>query len=151
MPSDGGLHLPVIKNISENLPIPMTIKTLWQGTLWAIGFAVVTAGLHAQADPPRPVAAVSVNDLAAKPGEHLGPVQVVGVVAAVAGGKGFVLVDAREYAACGLSCLAEAGTAKIPVRWGGAAPKLEQALRVAGTLSRTGQGLQFVAQELSRP
>ena len=48
---------------------------------------------------------MSVNDLAAKPGEHLGPVQV-GVVAAVAEGKGFVLVDEREYAACGLSCLA---------------------------------------------
>ena len=73
--------------------------------------------------------------------------QVVGVVAAVSEGK----VDPREYAACGLSCVAETGTAKIPVRWGGDAPKLEQTLRVAGTLSRTDKGLSFVAQELSRP
>ena len=127
----------------------MTIKTFWQGALAAIAFAAVTAGLNAQADPPRPAGAVSVNDLAPKPGEHLGPVQVVGVVAAVAEGKGFVLVDPREYAGCGLSCLTEAGTAKIPVRWDGAAPTLEQTLRVAGTLSRTGQGLSFVARELS--
>jgi hypothetical protein len=150
VPADGGLRLRV-KNGFETLPIPMTIKKCWLHTLWAIAFAVVTAGLNAQEAPPRPIGAVSVNDLAAKPGEHLGPVQLVGVVAAVAEGKGFVLVDAREYAACGLSCLAEVGTAKIPVRWAGAAPKLEQTLRVAGTLSRTGQGLSFVAQELSRP
>lgn len=151
MPSDGGLCLR-LKHVFEKLPIHMTIKKSWLHALGALAFGVVTAGLNAQEEaPPRPAAAVSVNDLAAKPGEHLGPVQVVGVVAAVSAGKGFVLVDAREYAACGLSCLAEAGTAKIPVRWGGAAPKPEQPLRVAGTLSRTDQGLKFVAQELSRP
>lgn len=77
----------------------MTIKKSCLGSLWVIAFAVATAGLNAQEAPPRPAGAVSVNDVAAKPGEHLGPVQVVGVVAAVAGGKGFVLVDAREYAA----------------------------------------------------
>jgi hypothetical protein len=115
VPSDGGLRLQV-KHGFERLPIHMTIKKSWLHTLWVIAFAVVTAGLNAQEAPPRLAGAVSVNDLAAQTGEHLGPVQVVGVVAAVSEGKGFVLVDAREYAACGLSCLAEAGTAKIPVR-----------------------------------
>ena len=128
----------------------MKMKKPWQAGLLA--FALVTGRTEAQDSRPQTTTgAVTVNDLAAKPGEHLGPVQVVGVVAAVSEGKGFVLVDPREYAACGLSCVAETGTAKIPVRWGGDAPKLEQTLRVAGTLSRTDKGLSFVAQELSRP
>lgn len=128
----------------------MKMKKPWQAGLLA--FALVTGRTEAQDSRPQTTTGVvTVNDLAAKPGEHLGPVQVVGVVAAVSEGKGFVLVDPREYAACGLSCVAEAGTAKIPVRWGGDAPKLEQTLRVAGTLSRTDKGLSFVAQELSRP
>jgi hypothetical protein len=29
-------------------------------------------------------------------------------------------VDKREYADCGLTCLGEPGTKKIPVRWSGA-------------------------------
>jgi hypothetical protein len=94
---------------------------------------------------------VTVNDLAGKPGEHLGRVQLVGVVAAVSQGKGFVLVDKREYADCGLSCLAEPGTKKIPVRWSGDAPKLEQTIRVAGILSSSEEGLSFVAQEIGIP
>jgi hypothetical protein len=121
------------------------------GPITLVALALVTAGLNAQDAPSGAINSVSVNDLTAKPGAHLGPVQVLGVVAAVSAGQGFVLMDPREYAACGLSCLAEAGTAKIPVRWGGEAPKLEQTLRVAGTLSRTGHGLSFVAQELNRP
>jgi hypothetical protein len=88
------------------------------------------------------------NDLAGKPGEHLGQVQLIGVVAAVSQGQGFVLVDKREYADCGLTCLAEPGTKKIPVRWSGDAPKLEQTVRVAGILSQSEQGLSFVAQEI---
>jgi len=122
----------------------------WQAGLLA--FVLVTAVAEAQDSRPQTAAGtVTVSDLAAKPGEYLGPVQLVGVVAAVSEGQGFVLVDPREYAACGLSCVTEAVTAKIPVRWPGDAPKLEQTLRVAGTLSRTDKGLSFVAQELSRP
>ena len=59
-----------------------------------------------------------------------------------------MLVDRREYADCGLSCLAEPGTSKIPVRWSGDAPKLEQTVRVAGILSKTENGLSFVAQQI---
>jgi hypothetical protein len=122
----------------------------WHASLLAV--VLVTAMAEAQDSRPQTAAGtVTVNELAAKPGEYLGSVQLVGVVAAVSEGQGFVLVDPREYAACGLSCLTEAVTAKIPVRWGGDAPKLEQTLRVAGTLSRTDKGLSFVAQQLSRP
>jgi hypothetical protein len=59
-----------------------------------------------------------------------------------------VLVDKSEYADCGLSCLAEPGTKRIPVRWSGDAPRLEQTVRVAGILRQTEKGLSFVAEEV---
>ena len=129
----------------------MTIKSKWPDALLAVAIALVAGGVSAQ-DRQRqqrtPESAVSVDDLAGKPGEHLGQVQLIGVVAAVSQGQGFVLVDKREYTDCGLTCLAEPGTKKIPVRWSGDAPKLEQTVRVAGILSQSEQGLSFVAQEI---
>lgn len=113
----------------------------------AAAVALAAAGVSAQDQQTR-AGEVSVNDLAEKPGEYLGPVQLIGVVAVVSQGKGFVLVDKREYVDCGLSCLAEPGTKRIPVRWSGNAPKLEQTVRVAGILSQTEKGLSFVAQEV---
>jgi hypothetical protein len=129
----------------------MTTKNKWPGALLAIGITLVAGGIRAQ-DQQRqqrtPEDAVTVNDLAGKPGEHLGQVELIGVVAAVSQGQGFVLVDKREYANCGLSCIAEPGTKKIPVRWSGDAPQLEHTVRVAGILSQSEQGLSFVAQEI---
>ena len=129
----------------------MTTKTKWPGALLAVAITLVAGGIRAQ-DQQRqqrtPEDAMTVNDLAGKPDEHLGQVQLIGVVAAVSQGQGFVLVDRREYADCGLSCLAEPGTKKIPVRWSGDAPKLEQTVRVAGILSKTEKGLSFVAQQI---
>jgi hypothetical protein len=69
-------------------------------------------------------------------------------VAAVSQGNGFVLVDKREYADCGISCIAEPGTKKIPVRWSGDAPKLEETLQVEGTLRQTDKGLSLLAREV---
>jgi hypothetical protein len=129
----------------------MSTKNKWPGALLAVAITLVAGGIKAQ-DQQRqqltPAGAVSVNDLAGKPGEHLGQVQLIGVVAVVSPGQGFVLVDKREYADCGLTCLAEPRTKKIPVRWNGDAPKLEQTVRVAGILSQSEQGLSFVAQEI---
>jgi hypothetical protein len=125
----------------------MTTKSKWPGALLAVAITLVAGGIRAQ-DQRTPEGAVTVNDLAGKPGEHLGQVELIGVVAAVSQGQGFVLVDRREYADCGLSCLAEPGTKKIPVRWSGDAPKLEQTVRVAGILSKTEKGLSFVAQQI---
>ena len=98
--------------------------------------------------PQTQLSIASVNDVVEKPADHLGKVRLVGVVAAVSQGKGFVLVDKREYDDCGLSCVAEPSTKRMPIRWSGDAPKLEQAVRVAGTLSQSEQGLSFVAQEI---
>ena len=129
----------------------MTTKTKWPGALLAVAITLVAGGIRAQdhqGQQRTPEDAVTVSDLAGKPGEHLGQVQLIGVVAAVSQGQGFVLVDKREYADCGLTRLAETGTKKIPVRWSGDAPKVEQTVRVAGILSQSEQGLSFVAQEI---
>lgn len=129
-------------------------KTKWPDALLIVAFALVAGGVRAQdqqSQHPTLADAVTVNDLAAEPDKHLGRVQLVGVVAAVSQGKGFVLVDKREYADCGLACLTEPGTKKIPVRWSGDAPKLEQTVRVVGILSRREEGLSFVAQEIGIP
>jgi hypothetical protein len=129
----------------------MTTKSKCLGALLAGVIALVGGGVSAQ-DQQRqqrtPEVTVTVNDLAGKPGEHLGQVRLIGVVAAVSQGQGFLLVDQREYADCGLSCLTEQGTKKIPVRWSGDAPRLEQTVRVAGILSQSEHGLSLVAQEI---
>ena len=126
-------------------------KTKCLGALLAAAITLFVGGGRAQ-DQQRqqrtPEGAMSVNDLAGKPGEHLGPVRLIGVVAVVSQGRGFVLVDQREYADCGLSCLTEQGTKRIPVHWSGDAPKLEQTVRVAGILSQSENGLSLVAQEI---
>lgn len=117
--------------------------------LLALVFSLLAQGVKGQDHESDSGGAIlNVNDLAAKPAEHLGQVQLVGVVAAISQGNGFVLVDKREYAECGISCLSEPGTKKIPVRWNGDAPKLEQKVRVDGTLQQTGKGLSLLAQKV---
>jgi hypothetical protein len=132
--------------------IRMATRNKWACALLVGAFVLVTDGRNALGQQPQQqtsTGTVNVNDLANKPNEHLGQVQLVGVVAAVSQGEGFVLVDKREYADCGLSCLAEPATKKVPVRWSGDAPKLEQTVHVAGTLSQSTKGLSLVAQEVS--
>jgi hypothetical protein len=93
--------------------------------------------------------ATTVNDLAADPVAHLGEVAVVGVVAGVKAGQGFTIVDKREFADCGLSCLNEPDTQKIPVRWDGTPPKLQQTVRINGFLEKSDRGLVFSAKSIT--
>jgi hypothetical protein len=64
----------------------MTTKNRWPGALLAVAITLVAGGIRAQ-DQQRqqrtPESALTVNDLAGKPREHLGQVQLIGVVAAV--------------------------------------------------------------------
>jgi hypothetical protein len=123
----------------------MITKNKW--VLLAVVFSLFAQGVNGQDQEPQSGGTIlTVNDLVAKPAEHIGQVQLVGVVAAVSQGNGFVLVDKREYADCGISCISEPGTKKIPVRWSGDAPKLEQTVRVDGTLHQTDKGLSLVAR-----
>ena len=93
--------------------------------------------------------ATKVDELASDPVAYLGQVAVVGVVAAVKTGQGFTIVDKREYAACGLSCFNEPDTRKIPVRWDGDPPKLQQTVRITGVLEKSDRGLVFSAKNVT--
>ena len=78
----------------------MATKNKW--LLLAFVLGLFANGVNGQDRQPQTgVGVVSVNDLVGKPADHLGQVQLLGVVAAVSQGKGFVLVDKREYADCG--------------------------------------------------
>jgi hypothetical protein len=93
--------------------------------------------------------ATTVDDLTSNPVSYLGQVEVVGVVAAVKTGQGFTIVDKREYAACGLSCISESDTRKIPVRWDGESPKLQETVRITGVLEKSDRGLVFSARNVT--
>ncbi len=92
---------------------------------------------------------LSVDELAANPAAHSGRVSVVGVVGTVNPGKGFVLVDVREFKNCGLSCLTEPGTNKIPFVWTGATPQVKQTVQVDGILEKTTKGFSIMAEKVT--
>jgi hypothetical protein len=119
--------------------------------LMAIGILVTCADAQQAIDSTSPGSggATTVNDLAANPSAYLGQVAVIGVVAAVKAGQGFTIVDKREYADCGLSCLNEPDTRKIPVRWNGDPPKLQQTIRIIGFLEKSDRGLVFSAKNVA--
>ena len=114
---------------------------------------VMPKAAHPAQKKTAPIASkpVTVNDLAAKPDAHLGHVSLIGVVASINKGKGFLLIDNAEYKACGLSCLTEAGTKKVPVRWTGAPPKVEGLVRIDGTLTKAAKGFTLAAERVGKP
>ena len=120
--------------------------------LASMAIGILANCLHAQqamdSTSPTPRPATTVDDLASDPSAYLGQVAVVGVVAAVKAGQGFTIVDKREYADCGLSCVNEPETRKIPIRWDGASPKLEQTVRIDGILEKSKRGLVFSAKNV---
>ncbi len=117
----------------------------------AIAFiAVTTSAYAAEPNTPKAVKPLSVDELAANPAAHSGPVSVVGVVGTVNPGKGFVLVDSREFKNCGLSCLTEPGTNKIPFIWTGATPQVKQTVRVDGILEKTAKGFSIKAERVTK-
>ena len=122
-------------------------------TLASVAVGVLATCVHAQqaidSTSPASGRATTVDDLASNPSAHLGQVAVVGVVAAVKAGQGFTIVDQREYADCGLSCLNEPQTRRIPIRWDRAAPKLQQTVRIDGVLEKSERGLVFSAKNVT--
>ncbi len=117
----------------------------------AIAFIAVTASVYAaEVNTPKTGKPLSVNELAANPGAHSGRISVVGVVGTVNPGKGFVLIDSREFQECGLSCLTEPGTKKIPFIWTGAAPQVKQTVQVDGILERTAKGFSIKAEKVTK-
>jgi hypothetical protein len=126
-------------------------KEIFTVAIAAIGIVATSANAQQAIDASSPAftGATTVNDLAANPSAYLGQVSVIGVVAAVKAGQGFTVVDKREYADCGLSCLNEPDTRKIPVRWDGDPPKLQQTVRITGVLEKSDRGLIFSAKNVA--
>ena len=114
-----------------------------------VGILVSCAHAQQAIDSPTSIRATTVNDLASDPSAYLGQVAIVGVVGSVKVGQGFTIVDKREYAACGISCLNEPDTRKIPVRWDGIPPKLEETVRITGVLEKSDRGLVFSAKNVA--
>ncbi len=112
--------------------------------------AFTASAFAAEPNTTKPGKPLSVNELAANPAAHSGGVSVVGVVGTVNPGKGFVLVDVREFQECGLSCLTEPGTKKIPFIWTGAAPQVKQTVQVDGILEKTAKGFSIKAEKVTK-
>lgn len=119
--------------------------------LTIIALAAVTSAAYAQ-EPitPKSVKPLTVNELAPNPAAHVGRVSVVGVVGTVNPGKGFVLVDSREFNSCGLSCLSEPGTNKLPFIWTEVAPQVTQTVLVEGMLEKTTKGFSLKAEKVTK-
>ncbi len=116
----------------------------------AIAFIAVTAPAYgAERNAPMTEKPLSVNELAANPSVHSGRISVVGVVGTVNPGKGFVLVDSREFKNCGLSCLLEPGTNKIPFAWTGTTPEVKQTVQVDGILEKAAKGFSIRAAKVT--
>ncbi len=109
----------------------------------------VTTFIYAAEQKPQAAKPLTVNELAANPAAHSGPVSVVGVVGTVNAGKGFVLIDKKEFEECGLSCLVEPGTKKIPFAWTGPTPQVKQTVQVDGILEKTGKGFSIKAEKVT--
>ncbi len=115
-----------------------------------IAFIAFTASAFGvEPNTPKGEKPLSVDELAANPAAHAGRVSVVGVVGTVNPGKGFVLVDVREFKNCGLSCLTEPGTNKIPFVWTGATPQVKQTVQVDGILKKTAKGFSIKAEKVT--
>ncbi len=112
--------------------------------------AIVAAAYAQEPNTPKAAKPLSVDELAADPATHSGHVSVVGVVGTVNPGKGFVLVDSREFENCGLSCLFEPGTNKIPFLWTGISPQVKQTVQVDGILEKTEKGFSIKAEKVTK-
>ncbi len=112
--------------------------------------ATTTSVYAAEVNTPETGKPLSVNELAANPSSHSGRISVVGVVGTVNPGKGFVLIDSKEFQDCGLSCLTEPGTKKIPFLWSGAAPQVKQTVQVDGILEKTAKGFSIKAERVTK-
>ncbi len=112
---------------------------------------MLPAGVVFSSVPPATVPrSPTVRAVAAHPAQYLGRLVLTGVVGIVTPGKGFIMVDMREYRREGFACLAKDEPTKIPVQWKGAAPKIKQIVRVDGTLVKGKKGYAFIAKRITK-
>ncbi len=119
------------------------------------GFIIAAAALPpaAFARPKSPPTTAprspTVRAVATHPAAYLGHLILSGVVGLVTPGKGFILVDTREYRQEGFVCLTTDEPTKIPIEWMGTAPRVKETVRVAGKLVKNKKGYAFIAGKVS--
>lgn len=94
--------------------------------------------------------ASEVRAVASNPSTHLGRVVLTGYVGLATPSRGFVVIDNTEYRNGGFACLTVPEPTKIPVVWHGTAPKVKDAVRIEGILTKTAKGYTFTATKVSK-
>lgn len=91
---------------------------------------------------------LDVNSVASDPSAYKGVIKVRGVVAeASPADSTFVLIDIREYKACGVvSC----ASTLVPVRYAGTLPEVKEELVVTGEMVSSPKGYVLEGKELQR-
>lgn len=120
------------------------------GLAVAVAMPLFTALAQPTNAPSSKMPSPQVRAVAAHPSAHIGKLTLTGVVGIVNPGKGFVLVDMKEYREEGFNCLASDEPTKIAVHWTGAAPKVKETVRVEGRLAKEKTGFRFTAKKVEK-
>lgn len=116
----------------------------------AVTMPLFTALAQPTKAPSSKTPSPQVRAVAAHPSAYVGKLMLTGVVGIVNPGKGFVLVDMKEYRDEGFNCLASDEPTKIAVHWTGAAPKVKETVRVEGRLAKKKTGYTFTAKKVEK-
>lgn len=142
------------------------VKIVWVGVLSAlVGGTLVNGGI-AWAQPAQPTEKpaakaegakaekpLGVDEVVKDPAKHQGRIVVEGVVAKVMGARRtFTLIDAKEFAACGVTTCAEYSLPVIVPEsdYRGALPKEKETLVLTGELTTLDKGFRFDVSEVKK-
>jgi len=128
----------------------MNVLGKWNivGFLAVLLVAGLTLGMGSRPGAPGQEEALEVNSVAADPGAYKGDIKVRGVVAdASAADSTFVLIDFREYKACGVVTCA---SKFVPVRYSGTLPEVKEELVVTGEMASSPKGYVLKGKEIQR-
>jgi len=94
----------------------------------------------------RPI--LGVDELMKRVEQHPGTVVVEGVVSSASADKGLLaLIDVKEFKKCKTTTCPKL---RLPVRWAGAMPKVEDAVQVEGQVGESDGKLVFLAKSLEK-
>jgi hypothetical protein len=118
------------------------------GLLVVLLGAGLALGMGSRSGTPGPAGALDVNSVASDPSAYKGSIQVRGAVANVYPADSvFLLIDIREYKACGVVTCA---SKSVPVHYAGTPPKVEEELLVTGEMVSSPKGYVLAGKELQR-
>lgn len=118
------------------------------GLLAVLLAAGLALAMGSRPETPDQTGTLDVNSVAADPGAYKGDIRVRGVVADASPAEStFVLIDIREYKACGV---VNCASTFVPVRYAGTPPKVKEELLVTGEMVSSSKGYVLAGKELQR-